>query len=178
MLNLQYLESGIPAVSQDHISLRTVIQDVTQDVALLVDEKQLNIRFNIPEDFPPMIIDRQKLDLILVNLLHNAVKFTPTGGMITFNAHAEDSRAVISVHNTGSLIPKEKLLQIFDRFYQVEASLTREHGGAGLGLSIVRGMVHVCGGNITVHSSEAEGTTFAFDLPLENTRLEARRLTV
>jgi signal transduction histidine kinase len=178
MLNLQYLESGIPSVSQDHISLREVIQDVIQDVALLVDEKQLDIRVDIPANFPPMIIDRQKLDLILMNLLHNAVKFTPAGGKITFTAYAEDGRAMISVHNTGSLIPQEKLVKIFERFYQVEASLTREHGGAGLGLSIARGMVDVCGGSISAQSSAAEGTTFAIDLPLENTHLKARRLTL
>jgi signal transduction histidine kinase/CheY-like chemotaxis protein len=176
MLNLQYLESGIPTLQQDKVDLEEVVQQITQDVGLLVEEKQLDINIDIVSDFPPLITDRQKLDLILVNLIHNAVKFTPSTGKITVHGYAEDDFANISVHNSGSVIPQEKLSRIFDRFYQIEETLTREHGGAGLGLSIVRGMVDVCGGSIAVESSEEAGTTFSFRLPLDNTHLEARKL--
>jgi signal transduction histidine kinase len=176
MLNLQYLESGIPTLQQDCVDLKEVVQQITQDFGLLAEEKQLDINIDIPFDFPQLIIDRQKLDLILVNLIHNAVKFTPSTGRITIHANAEADVAKVSVHNSGSVIPQEKLSQIFDRFYQIEESLTRQHGGAGLGLSIVRGMVDVCGGSISVESSEAAGTTFRFRLPLDNTHIEARKL--
>ncbi|GAB4459931.1 MAG: hypothetical protein Kow0031_39720 [Anaerolineae bacterium] len=176
MLNLQYLESGIPELSQDTLQLKEVVEQITQDVGLLVEEKQLNIVIDLADNFPPMIADRQKLDLILVNLIHNAVKFTPPGGSITISATPENNRARLSIHNTGSVVPAEKLNQIFERFYQVENSLTREHGGAGLGLAIVRGMVEVCGGKIWVDSSPEQGTTFSFYLPLDNSHLEARKL--
>ena len=78
----------------------------------------------------------------------------------------------MSVHNTGSVIPPEEFGRIFDRFYQIESSLTRQHGGIGLGLSIVRGMIEVCGGEIQVESEEEKGTTFTFNLPLDNSHLE------
>ncbi len=176
MLSLQYLESGVPPHAQDTLNLREVVQEVTQDVALLVEKKQLDFILNIPPDFPEMTIDRQKLDLILVNIIHNAVKFTPPEGKVTFKSDVDGEYALISVHNTGSVIPQKQLNKIFERFYQIEASLTREHGGAGLGLSIARGMINVCGGDISVASSEVEGTTFSFNLPLDNSNLEARKL--
>ncbi len=176
ILNLKVLESGIPVLAQDKIDLHQVVESIRQDLALQADEKKLQLNVKIPLDFPEMTADRQKLDLILVNLFHNAVKFTPSSGSITVWAEANGSHATISVQNSGSIIPKEKQSQIFDRFYQVEATLTREHGGAGLGLAIVRGMVQVCGGSIRVESSEEAGTTFTFTMPLDNTNLKARKL--
>ena len=123
-----------------------------------------------------MTIDREKFDLILMNLIHNAAKFTPPGGKINFRAANIDNQAHMALNNTGIVIPQEFLNRIFDRFYQIEHTLTREHGGAGLGLAIVRGMVEVCGGKISVESNEETGTTFTFMLPLDNSHLNNRRL--
>jgi signal transduction histidine kinase/DNA-binding response OmpR family regulator len=176
MLNLQHLESGIASLSHEKLHLLQVVQGIAKDVALLAEEKRLEIVVDIPSEFPALVIDRQKLDLILVNLIQNAVKFTPAGGKITFQTWVEEGKALVSINNTGITIPPKDLDRIFERFYQVESSLTREHGGAGLGLAIVRGMVHVCGGEISVRSEEPEGTTFIFSLPLDNSHLEPRRL--
>jgi signal transduction histidine kinase len=82
----------------------------------------------------------------------------------------------MSVSDTGIGIPEDKLSRIFDRFYQVEQSLTREYGGIGLGLAITKGMVEVCGGEIRVASQEGEGTTFTFTLPADNSQLDPRPL--
>jgi two-component system phosphate regulon sensor histidine kinase PhoR len=79
---------------------------------------------------------------------------------------------VLSISDTGIGIPPDKLNRIFDRFYQVEPSLTREYGGIGLGLSIVKGVVELCGGTIHVESSEGEGSTFVITLPLDNIHLQ------
>jgi signal transduction histidine kinase/CheY-like chemotaxis protein len=172
MLNLQYLESGMAALSQDEVDLSELVQEAIQDMSLMAAEKKLNVKIDIPPDYPELIVDRYKLDLIIVNLLHNAIKFTPEGGQVTFKATANRQRTTISINNTNTLIPPEELTRIFDRFYQVESSLTRQHGGIGLGLSIVRGMVEVCGGNIQVDSQAETGTTFTFSLPLDNSGLE------
>lgn len=178
MLNLQHLENGTVSLTHDPLNLKETLQEVTDDISLLVKEKQLEIKIDIPTDFPEMIVDQEKFNLILVNLVHNAAKFTPPGGQISFCATTIDEQASISVNNTGVTIPQELLDRIFDRFFQIERTLTREHGGAGLGLAIVRGMVGVCGGKITVESSEDQGTTFTFVLPLDNSNLDARKLMI
>lgn len=175
MLNLKKLESGIIDVTQDTVNLREAVEEITQDLILLTDKKH-QIYINVPADFPQMIVDRQKFELIMVNLIDNAIKFTPPEGKITFNARVENSHAKMSLTNTGITIPQKEHDKIFERFYQVEESLIREHGGAGLGLAIARGMLEVCGGEISVDSSEETGTTFTFTLPLDNTGLKGGKL--
>ncbi|MEW5961452.1 MAG: GAF domain-containing sensor histidine kinase, partial [Chloroflexota bacterium] len=176
MLDLQYLESGVASLTRDRLNLRQVLAEITQDMSLIIKEKELDVQTQIPDDFPILIIDSQKLDLIIMNLMHNAIKFTPKGGRVTFAAHVEGDRAVMSVSDTGIGIPADKLNRIFERFYQVQQSLTREYGGIGLGLAITKGMVEVCGGEIHVNSTEGAGTVFTFSLPLDNSLLEARPL--
>ncbi|MBI1879497.1 MAG: cell wall metabolism sensor histidine kinase WalK, partial [Chloroflexi bacterium] len=130
-------------------------------------------------DFPRMIADRQKFDLIIVNLMNNAVKFTPHEGRIRFKARVTgENMTTISVTNSGISIPRKELSRIFDRFYQLEKSLTREHGGIGLGLSIAKGMVNACGGEIYAESEEGQDTTFTFTLPLNNSHLKERPLKI
>lgn len=175
MLNLKKLESGVVTLAQDTIALNQMVEQITQDLSLLAN-KQHHITIDISPNFPQLITDRQKLELILVNLIHNAIKFTPSGGHITFTARAENNQALMTLHNSGTFIPQPEYEKIFERFYQIEESLTREHGGAGLGLSIVRGMLEVCGGKIWVESSKNNGTTFSFTLPLDNSGLEGGRL--
>lgn len=176
MLNLQSLESGVVSLSKDELDLMEAIKSALQDLALWIDEKKLTVHLDIPDNFPQMVVDRQKFDLIVINLVNNAVKFTPPQGEITLKASTNGENATISITNTGISIPKEKLNRVFDRFYQIENSLTREHGGIGLGLSIARGMVVVCGGEIHAESEEGKNTTFVFTLPLDNTNLQERAL--
>ena len=176
MLNLKYLESGIATLTHDKLELSLVMEDILKDMALLAEEKTLDIRIDIPEDFPIITADRQKFDLIVMNLFHNAIKFTPNRGQVTLKAHKNRNRVFISISDTGIGIPHEKFDKIFDRFYQVEPSLTREYGGIGLGLAIVRSLVEICGGEITVESEQGQGTSFTFSLPIDNTKLQPRRL--
>ena len=176
MLNLNYLESGVALLSTDHLHLPQVMQEIMKDMSLLADEKQLSVTIDIPPNFPAVIADRQKFDLIVMNLMHNAIKFTPESGQVVVKAQANEDNVVISISDTGIGIPPAELSRIFDRFYQVESSLTREHGGIGLGLAIVRGMVEVCGGDIHVESSKAKGTKFTFSLPMDNSTLGERVL--
>jgi signal transduction histidine kinase len=176
MLNLKHLESGKISLNQDEVDLPEVFTDIIQDMSLMIEEKELSLETIIPPDFPPMTVDRQKLDLIIMNLMHNAIKFTPVGGQITFRAESDDNKAIMAIRDTGIGIPPKEVNRIFDRFYQVSQSLTREHGGIGLGLAITKGMVEVCGGTIRVDSEETRGTTFTVTLPLDNSLVEARSL--
>lgn len=178
MLNLKYLESGMAVLTHDELNLPEVMQEIMKDMTLLTEQKKLTITVDIPEQFPILTADRQKFDLIITNLLHNAIKFTPSGGHVSLKAEAGGEYAVISVNDTGIGIPKEKFDKIFDRFYQVEPSLTREYGGIGLGLAIAKGMVELCGGQINVESQQGVGTVFTFTLPLDNTALGPRKLVL
>lgn len=179
MLSLQSLESGMVSLSKEPLVLLEAVQAAVDDLSLWSEEKNLSIEIDIPADFPEMTADRQKIDLIIVNLIHNAVKFTPAGGQIIFKAKVTgENNATISVTNTGISIPKKELTRVFERFYQVEKSLTREHGGIGLGLSIAKGMVNVCGGEIHAESEEGESTTFTFTLPLDNSYLKEQMLKI
>ena len=177
MLNLKKLESGVVSISHEEVGLQDTVEAIIQDLSLLENEKH-HINVNIPPDFPQMITDLSKLELILVNLIHNAIKFTPPDGQITLEAKIMGEQVKISINNTDITIPRHEHGRIFERFYQVEDSLTREHGGAGLGLAIVKGMVDICGGEISVKSTEKEGTTFTFTMPLDNSHLDEGTLTL
>lgn len=179
MLSLQALESGVVSLAKDPLNLAEAVQAAIDDLSLWAEQKNLTIEVDIPADFPQMTADRQKFDLIVVNLFNNAVKFTPPEGHIAFKARVTgENMTTISLTNTGISIPKKELSRVFERFYQVEKSLTREHGGIGLGLSIAKGMVNVCGGEINAESEEGKSTTFTFTLPIDNSHLEGQMLKI
>jgi signal transduction histidine kinase len=166
MLNLSYLESGQAQLDIEEIDLREVVQEAILDTKDMAREKSLNIGVNVPVDFPPLMTDRKKLDLIVMNLLSNAIKFTPEEGHISIKARRDGEKAIIVVSDSGIGIPTEERDKIFDRFYQVEDSLTRQQGGIGLGLAIVKSFVELCQGQIGVESEVGKGSTFTVELPL------------
>jgi signal transduction histidine kinase len=166
MLNLSYLESGQAQLDIEEIDLREVIQEAILDTKDMAREKSLNIGVNMPVDFPPLMTDRKKLDLIVMNLLSNAIKYTPEEGHISIKAWLDGDKALVAIGDTGIGIPPEERDKIFERFYQVEDSLTRQHGGIGLGLAIVKSFVELCQGRIWVESEVGKGSTFTFELPL------------
>lgn len=110
-------------------------------------------------------IDEDKLTQILVNIISNALKYSPEGGKITFKMVEQEERIVISVSDEGVGIPKENIGQIFERFYRVDKARTRKLGGTGLGLAIAKEMVEAHGGEIWAESVEGQGTTVSFSLP-------------
>jgi two-component system phosphate regulon sensor histidine kinase PhoR len=166
MLDLSYLETGQAQLKVEEVILRDAIQEAILDMEDMAKEKSLEIEVSVPADFPPMLVDRQKLDLIVMNLLSNAIKYTPDGGHIWFEARLNRDKAIVTVSDTGIGIPPEEYDKIFDRFYQVEDSLTRHQGGIGLGLAIVKGLVELCQGRVWVQSEIGKGSTFIVELPL------------
>lgn len=113
--------------------------------------------------------DPTRLRQILINLLHNAVKFTPPGGEVEVSATPDPTRSVVVVRvsDTGIGIPADQLSAIFEPFHQIDSALSRAHEGTGLGLALVKRLVDLHGGRISVASTEGRGTVFTVELPVE-----------
>lgn len=146
------------------------IVKIAEDISVSVSEnfksKGVKIIFDTDTEEKVMAVDEDKLERILLNLLSNAVKFTNNGGEIMVNVEDHEDFVRISVKDTGIGIPKDKLDAIFDRFCQVDRSLTRNREGSGIGLSLVKTLVEMHGGKIMVNSTVGEGSEFIFDLPV------------
>jgi signal transduction histidine kinase len=166
MLNLKYLQADEAFYKVEKISLKELIEAVVDELNLLTETRQQVIELDLPEDLPEIETDRRRVNLVLLNLLSNASKFTPEGGKIRIEGRAGEGEVAVSIRDTGIGIPAKERERIFAPFYQVEDSLTRTHGGLGLGLAIVKNAVATCGGHIWVESEEGAGSTFTFTLPL------------
>ncbi len=170
MVDLQHLERGQLLIRMEQVSLPEVLSAVAQRYIPLAEAKHQDFQVEVPADLPAVRVDRDKLELIVGNLCSNAVKFTPPGGRIRLAAKDGPGEVRIVVEDNGPGIPPEAQERIFERFYQVQESLTREHGGLGLGLSIVKGLVELHGGRVWVESEVGEGSTFIVSLPKESGR--------
>ena len=150
LLDISKLESG-------NMKLQTVSQNIIPLLKALVlsftsyaERKSITLRFNSTEDEMIVYLDKDKIEKIFTNILSNAFKFTPDGGRIEANIHRDNGYLKVSITDSGIGIPKEKLARIFDRFYQVDGSHTREQEGTGIGLSLTRELVELHKGKIEV----------------------------
>jgi two-component system phosphate regulon sensor histidine kinase PhoR len=130
------------------------------------ERQGLRLAFDLPDHVTPVRGDEDRLGQVLVNLLHNAVKFSPNGGEIVVGVSEMDSGVVVSVRDPGIGVPRADMARIFERFYKVDRARVRGRGGTGLGLSIARHVVEMHGGRIWVESEEGEGSTFSFAIPV------------
>ena len=147
------------------VPLHEVAAQVEAVIGPLAREKNQSLATEIPRDLPLLRADRDRLAQVLINLLDNAVKFTPEGGRIALSAAAREGRIVVSVHDSGVGIPPEEIGRIFERFYRVDRSRDRREGGTGLGLAIAKHLTLAMGGTIEVESLPGRGTTFRVTLP-------------
>jgi signal transduction histidine kinase len=129
------------------------------------EQHKVSLNAQVPNDLPLVLADGQRLGQILTNLIHNALRFTPEGGVVMITAQASSDCVEVSVRDTGVGIPPEDLPHIFERFYRADKSRSRAHGGSGLGLAIVKQLVEMQGGTISVESIPGEGSQFRFALP-------------
>ena len=126
------------------------------------------VNFESDEVIPEITADRQRIEQVVINIMSNAIKYTPDGGKIDIRLIATpQSTLVLHVTDTGIGIPEEDIEHLFERFYRVEKSRTQDAGGTGLGLAIAKELAMAHGGNITVSSKLGEGTTVRLELPIE-----------
>ena len=132
----------------------------------LANEKGLALTGEAPLDLE-LPLDRPRVIQVLTNLVANAIKFTPAGGAVEVTAGVDGDRMRVTVRDTGVGIPANELSKLFQRFSQLDMSVTRQSGGTGLGLSICKALVEAHGGEIGVTSEPGTGSTFWFALPLQ-----------
>jgi two-component system, OmpR family, phosphate regulon sensor histidine kinase PhoR len=165
LLDLSRIESGGAVVHLDDVDLGALAAESTERLRLFADRQGVRLAVNTAGPVPPVRGDEARLGQVLVNLLHNAVKFSPTGGDVTVRVAVSGQEVVTSVADRGVGIPKALLGRVFERFYKADRARVRG-GGTGLGLSIARHVVEQHGGRIWVESDEGKGSTFSFALPI------------
>ncbi|HKR61898.1 MAG TPA: ATP-binding protein, partial [Pyrinomonadaceae bacterium] len=150
------------------VSLNQIAGDCVRAVQVLAKRKNLQMAFDEQSKSLTMRGDEELLKRMLLNLLDNAVKYTPEGGKIRLDLSSQNGNARLTVSDTGIGIPEDDQSRIFDRFYRVDKARSRALGGAGLGLSIVRWIVEAHAGQIQVESQPGRGSVFRVDLPLQD----------
>jgi two-component system sensor histidine kinase/response regulator len=169
LLDLSRIEYGKIEMKSEELELKGIVEFILASLTPQANEKPLHLRMEVPEGLPLVYGDREKIEQVLMNLVGNAIKFTPEGGEISVSArptHDEGDMVAISVKDSGIGIPKDQLGKVFDKFYQVEGSLHRSLSGTGLGLSITKGLVEANEGRIWAESEVGKGSIFTFTLPV------------
>jgi CheY-like chemotaxis protein len=171
ILDLSKIEAGKMELSIEEIDVTDVIKSVVSTARGLIKEQPINLIDKTPDDLPHVSADRTRVRQIMLNLLQNATKFTEEGEIIVDTDVIKDKETnspfvKISVSDTGIGIASEDQEDLFERFSQVDSSLTRKVGGTGLGLSITKHLVEMQGGTIELISEQGKGSTFWFTLPI------------
>ena len=163
LLELSRIESGRLSLDLQPVGPFDLLDSASRRMQVQAERAGLSLRVECTNDLPKVKIDSQRLEQVLVNLIHNAVKFTRTGGEVVLFADSGPGEVRFAVRDTGIGIPLEDVPRIFERFYRVDKS--RTGSGTGLGLSIAKHIVEAHGGKIWAESTEGKGSTFYFTIP-------------
>ena len=167
VLDVSRIITGKLRLEMQPVELRALVQDAVESVRPAAEAKGVYLSTLLARDVGEVTGDPDRLQQVMWNLLSNAVKFTPAGGRVEVELRGEGTRAALRVGDTGEGIAPDFLPHVFDRFRQADMGTTRQHGGLGLGLSIVRHLVELHGGEVTAESpGRGLGSTFTLRLPL------------
>lgn len=168
LMDLARLESGRGVVRFAEEDPAEVLRTAGERLREQVTRARLELTYEVPEGLPTVLVDRRRIEQVVINLVHNAIKFTPPGGTITIAARQEGDRVVVDVRDTGIGIVPEEIDRLFERFYKSDKA--RRSDGSGLGLAIAKHIVQVHRGDISVASAPGQGSTFTFTLPVAASR--------
>jgi len=166
LLELSRIESGRVPLNKKWVKPSDLIQLAGERMRMQADNAGLDFTFLFDESIPKIFIDETRLSRVLINLIHNAIKFTPPGGNITVSARNNSTDVIFSVEDSGIGIPQKDQERIFERFYKSDPS--RSNRGTGLGLSIARHLVEIHGGKLWVESNQGKGSKFQFSIPINS----------
>jgi PAS domain S-box-containing protein len=166
LLDASRLQAGGLRLQFSYVDLASMAEKAVEKFRTQTDQHTFSVNF--PSDFPPVQADYERLREVFSNLISNAIKYSPTGGLIRVGGWVEKDEVGIFVSDEGIGIPTSEQERIFDRFARVDNSLTRQTPGAGLGLFLVKSVIEAHGGRVWVDSRPGQGSTFNFALPLDN----------
>jgi len=183
LLLISRADAGQLRLNHDYIQLSEVIENAIEELERIAMDNDISIRIELASDVPQMYADAIRLQHVLRNLINNALRFTPPGGNVAISARvntnpieAESAESVetngdkqhveVHVRDTGNGIAPEFQKRIFDRFYQIPIADSERAGGQGLGLTVVKMIIELHGGRVSVESMPGAGSTFTFTLPI------------
>jgi len=166
LLSISALESQQARLEFGPASLRSTAAGVIEELTQRARDKSITITLEIPDNIPSVRADVQRLHQVLVNLIDNAIKYTPAGSQVRVSASQKNGHIEVCIADNGPGIAAEHLPRIFERFYRVDKARSRELGGTGLGLAIVKHIIQAHGGRVWVESQQEKGSQFYFTLPL------------
>lgn len=174
MLSIAEIQAGNLHAKSGEVRVQQIVEQLQGDYAESAKKKSITLTFELPPKYPPIVGDREKLGIVMHNLLGNAIKYTPDGGSVTVTVKEEGDRLVTEVSDTGIGIGEEDIGKVFDRFVRAQDARVAEQTGTGLGLALARDIARLHNGDITVQSEVDVGSTFAFWLPIGDSALPAR----
>lgn len=164
LLELSRLESGVLSLRLDRVNLEDLLQEVINRLAPAASEKSIALELDLPELLPPARADLKRIEQVLMNLVHNAIKFTPAGGKVLLRARRQSRGIYVEVVDTGMGLDAVEAARVFERFYKVDKGRNRAEG-AGLGLAIAKHLLELHGSHLDVVSDVGRGSRFSFALP-------------
>ena len=168
LLQLSHMDYEKVVWEMQHLDLREIVTDSVRKLEVHFQNKNQRLNMQISDEAVPIYADRGKIQQVIINLLTNAIKYTPENGNIRISAQVVDKNAIFEVQDSGIGIPKEDIKRIFERFYRVDKGRSRAQGGTGLGLSIAHNIIKQHKGSIKVSSELEKGSIFTVYFPVDN----------
>jgi signal transduction histidine kinase len=166
VLDLSRIESGKIELRQGKVALEKLVESLKNTMAPILSPRKQVLSIEVQKGMPPVYIDQVKLEQVLLNLLGNASKYTPDGGLLKIKADQKNGWCQVSVMDNGIGIKKEDFERVFEPFIQLDNPLARGKSGTGLGLTLVKQIVERYGGRVWVDSEPGKGSCFSFTVPL------------
>ena len=166
LIDITKIDAGYTEMNIKNHNIISIIENITLSVVDYINSKDISVVFDTDIEEKIIACDDEQLERVMLNLLSNAIKFTDSKGKIEVNIKDKNEFVIISVKDSGIGIPQEKIDIVFDRFRQVDATLTREKEGSGIGLSLVKSIIEKHGGNISLISEIGKGSEFIIELPV------------
>ena len=166
LLTLSRLDNGVK-LNLSRMNIEAILKDVSEKMQFEAHKKHQQLTYTLINEIPPIPLDYDRMQQVIINIVSNAIKYTPNYGAIKIYSSYVSGNAIIRIADNGMGIPEKDVKRIFERFYRVDKARSREQGGTGLGLAIAKEIVNAHAGDITLHSVVNEGTEIVITLPVE-----------